>query len=91
MVVLHDGHLAQMILLLTQQNGNTDEDQITTNWKWFIQNKLDFGKHIIISCRALAWEGDYEMHPVRACVRACVCALVCHADFSKTATATDFL
>ena len=26
-------------------------------------------------------------HPVRACV----CALVCHADFSKIATATDFL
>ena len=24
------------------------------------------------------------------CVRVCVCELVCHADFSKTATATDF-
>ena len=36
-------------------------------------------------------EGDYKMHPVRACVCAGVCALVCHADFSKTATATDFL
>ena len=31
------------------------------------------------------------MHPVHMCVRACVCALVCHADFSKTTTATDFL
>ena len=41
----------------------------------------------IISRRALAREGDYKMHPVRACVR----VLVCHADFSKTATATDFL
>ena len=36
---------------------------------------------------ALAQEGDYKMHPVRACVR----ALVCHADFSKTTTATDSL
>ena len=42
---------------------------------------------VIISRRALAQEGDYEMHPVHVCV----CALVCHADFSKTATATDFL
>ena len=41
----------------------------------------------IISRRALAWEGDYEMMSVCACV----CALVSHADFSKTATATDFL
>ena len=40
----------------------------------------------IISRRALAREGDYEMS-----VCACVCALVSHADFSKTATATDFL
>ena len=30
------------------------------------------------------------MHPVRACMRG-VCALVCHTDFSKTATAADFL
>ena len=45
----------------------------------------------IISRRALALEGDYEMMSVRACVRACVCALVSHADFSKTTTATDFL
>ena len=28
--------------------------------------------NIIISRRALAWEGDYEMMPVCACVRACV-------------------
>ena len=42
---------------------------------------------IIISRRALAREGDYEMMSVCACV----CALVSHADFSKTATATDFL
>ena len=45
---------------------------------------------IIISRRALAREGHYEMMSV-FCVRACVCALVSHADFSKTATATDFL
>ena len=44
---------------------------------------------IIISRRALAREGDYEMMPV--CVRACMRALVSHADFSKTTTATDFL
>ena len=31
---------------------------------------------LIISRRALAREGDYEMMPVRACVRACVCACV---------------
>ena len=43
--------------------------------------------YIIISRRAKAQEGDYEMMPVCACVR----ALVCHADFSKTTTATDFL
>ena len=46
---------------------------------------------IIISRRALAREGDYEMMPVCACVRACVRALVSHADFSKTTAATDFL
>ena len=45
----------------------------------------------IISRRALAREGDYEMMPVCACVRACVRALVSHADSSKTTTATDFL
>ena len=50
-----------------------------------IQNPL------IISCRASAWEGDYKMHPVRACGGARVCVSVCHAGFSKTATATDFL
>ena len=38
----------------------------------------------IISRRALAREGDYEMMPVCACVRACVRALVSHADSSKT-------
>ena len=41
----------------------------------------------IISRRALAREGDYEMMSVCACVP----ALVSHADFSKTTTATDFL
>ena len=46
---------------------------------------------LIISRWALAQEGDYEMMSVCACVRACVCALDSHADFSKTATATDFL
>ena len=49
----------------------------------------------IISRRALAREGDYEMMSVCACVRACMCAcvraLVSPADFSKTTTATDFL
>ena len=48
-------------------------------------------RRIIISRRALAREGDYEMMPVCACVRACVHALVSHADSSKTTTATDFL
>ena len=43
--------------------------------------------NFFISRRALAREGDYEMMSVCACVR----ALVSHADFSKTATATDFL
>ena len=42
---------------------------------------------VVISRRALAREGDYEMMPVCACV----CALVSHADSSKTTTATDFL
>ena len=46
---------------------------------------------VIISRRALAREGNYEMMSVCACVRECVCALVSHADFSKTTTATDFL
>ena len=46
---------------------------------------------IFISRRALAREGDYEMMPVCACVHVCVRALVCHADFSKTTTATDVL
>ena len=46
---------------------------------------------LIISRRALAREGDYEMMPVCPCVRACVRALVSHADSSKTTTATDFL
>ena len=48
---------------------------------------------IVISRQALAWEEDYKMHPVcmRGWVRACVCALMCHTDFSKTATATEFL
>ena len=43
--------------------------------------------YFIISRRALAREGDYEMMSVCACVR----ALVSHTDFSKTTTATDFL
>ena len=43
--------------------------------------------YVFISRQALAWEGDYKIHPVHGCV----CALVCRADFSKTATATDFL
>ena len=33
-------------------------------------------KNLIISRRALAREGDYEMMSVRACVHACVCACV---------------
>ena len=41
--------------------------------------------------RALAREGDYKMHLVCGCARACLHALVCHAHFSKTTTATDFL
>ena len=45
----------------------------------------------IISRRALAREGDYEIMPVCAYVRACVRALVSHADSSKTTTARDFL
>ena len=45
----------------------------------------------IISRRALAREGDYEMMSVCACMGACVRALVSHADFSKTTTATDIL
>ena len=50
-----------------------------------------FYTDFIISRRALAREGDYEMMPVCACVRACMRALVSHADSSKTTTATDFL
>ena len=46
---------------------------------------------VIISSRALAWEGDYEMMPVCMCVRVCVLVLVSQADFSKTTAATDFL
>ena len=45
----------------------------------------------IISHRALALEGDYEMMPVCAFMHGWVGACVSHADFSKTATATDFL
>ena len=41
-------------------------------------------KRFIISRRALAREGDYEMS-------VCVRAFVSHADFSKTVTATEFL
>ena len=46
---------------------------------------------VFISHRVLAQERDYKMHHVCACVGVCVYALVCHADFSKTTTATDFL
>ena len=49
---------------------------------------------VFISHRALAREGDYKMHHVCACVCGWVrvwWVLVCHADFSKTTTATDFL
>ena len=56
----------------------------------FRKFQLVFG-YLVISRRALAREGDYEMMSVCACVRACVRALVSHADFSKTTTATDFL
>ena len=38
----------------------------------------------IICCKALAWEGDYEMHPVHACVP----LLVCRSDFSETTAVT---
>ena len=34
--------------------------------------------------------GDYEMHPVCACIHPSVCQLVCHADFSKTTAFTHF-
>ena len=47
------------------------------NWGYTQKEKF------FISRRALAWEGDYEMMPVCACVGTCVCALVCDADFSK--------
>ena len=53
----------------------------------YIRQVLLASLPIVISRQALAREGDYKMHPVRACV----CAVVCHADFSKTATATEFL
>ena len=43
----------------------------------------------IISRQTLAHEGDYKMHHAGVCV--CVHVLVCHAYFSKTTTATDFL
>ena len=64
-----------------------------------ISLKITFFYLLVISRRALAREGDYEMMPVcvcvrgcvRACVHVCVRALVSHADFSKTTTATDFL
>ena len=52
-------------------------------WMFIFSYLLQF----IISRRALAREGDYEMMSVCACV----CALVSYAYFSKTATATDFL
>ena len=35
--------------------------------------------------------GDYKMYLVCGYVRVCMRALVCHADISKTTTATDFL
>ena len=61
----------------------------------FCESVFPVGYHhyiyLVISRRALAREGDYEMMPVCACVRACVRALVSHADSSKTTTATDFL
>ena len=59
--------------------------------RYFSSPKLDltWQPSLVISRRALAREGDYEMMPVCACVR--VRALVSHADFSKTTTATDFL
>ena len=56
-----------------------------------IPNMFNWLAVFVISRRALAREGDYEMMPVCACVRACVRALVSHADSSKTTTATDFL
>ena len=46
---------------------------------------------LFISRWALAREGDCEMMSVCACLSACMRALVSHADFSETATATDFL
>ena len=51
--------------------------------KSLITGKVLYLEHFIISRRALAREGDYEMMHV--------CALVSHVDFSKTTTATDFL
>ena len=58
--------------------------------QFFLKLKHRFERFFIISRRALAREGDYEMMPVCACVRACVRVLVSHADSSKTTTATDF-
>ena len=73
---------------LTQRKLNNTFKENTVN---AIVIKLQLINSTVISRRALAREGDYEMMPVCACVRACVRALVSHADSSKTTTATDFL
>ena len=44
---------------------------VLVGWTYPIECLHTIG-HIIISRRALAREGDYEMMPVCACVRACV-------------------
>ena len=52
---------------------------IMFNFKFSLSN-------VFISRRALAREGDYNLHHVCAYVRACVC----HAVFSETTTVTHF-
>ena len=44
--------------------------------KLFLTKEHHVNDMLIISRRALAREGDYEMMPVCTCVRACVCACV---------------
>ena len=45
---------------------------------------------IFISRRALAWEGDYEMMPVCACVRACVTGSQTRAKIMVASRTSNF-